>query len=194
MLFLTLLLSATLYWQRTYYDNIVSAGRMGGFIFLFLSPLYLLWIIGIVYSIGATIKYTSSKINLLPFLFFVGLLLLSYRLPLPPLPETTYFFEHREEFESVVDYYYQYGFYQGVNGCEASDVYNVPEIFENVPSGCVRVFDDAVIELSPIYRGRAYSIVYIEKPDFLFSSRACQSRGYVWEQLDTQWFLCLETN
>lgn len=172
----------------------MSAGRMGGFSFLFLSPLYLLWVIAAFYSIGATIKYAISKVNLLPFLIFVGFLLLSYYLPIPSLPEKTYFFEHREEFESAIDYYYQHGFYKGIGNCQAPDVYNVPEFFENVPSGCVHVFDDAVIEFSPIYRGRAYSIVFIKRPDFLYSSWACQRRGYVWEQLDTQWFLCLETD
>ncbi|MAT96708.1 MAG: hypothetical protein CL608_06150 [Anaerolineaceae bacterium] len=146
-----------------------------------------------LYSIVAVIKYAFSMTgNWFPGLFFVGILTASYVLPLPPVPEKTFFLEHREEFEHIVQLVQTEGLPPGITQCQALDAYELPAGYEHLTARCVFVYDDAVVEFSPTYS--TFSIVFVDKPENLSASWDCAIRGAVWEQLDEQWYICVDAD
>jgi hypothetical protein len=56
----------------------------------------------------------------------------------------------------------------------------------------VFVYDAAVVEFSPTKS--TFSVVYADKSENLSKSWDCSIRGYVWEQLDEQWYICVDAD
>lgn len=193
LLLISVLLGFLLYVERAQTDEILSKGRGAGFILLFLSPLYCLWGIGMIYSIVTVIKYGfSTKGNWFPVLVFVGILALSYVLPLPPLPEKTFFLEYRQEFEHVIQLVQTEGLPPGITQCQAPDAYELPNGYKHLTARCVFVYEGKVVEFSPTKS--TFSVVYVDEPENLSLSWDCSVRGYVWEQLEDQWYICVDAD
>ncbi len=186
----SIILGAALYLERAQIDEILAQGRMGGFLLLLLSPLYCLWVGGVIWGIAAAVRYILRPDRTwLPAIFLLSMLLLGYGLPLPRLPERVFFFEHRSEFEEMVQLAMKDELPPGITQCQADMAYELPESYEHLTKRCVFVYDGPVVEFTPV-RGW-FPVVYVDKQGHLNGLSSC-IRGGIWEQLDEQWYICTD--
>lgn len=190
LLFLSLFISAGIYWLRVRTVDV-------------LFPFYILcWVELCFVSLVATVGIWALKYILeqnghpLSLVFLLSGVILGIFWPLPPRPEEALFSSHKTEYEELVKLA-QEARLDHSERCHAPHSFASPPGYELLvkQDTCIlvervgRQTNALVVEFYP--RDFYWPIVYLEDPRVIGETYgACHGDGRVYKQLDEHWFLC----
>ena len=174
------------YVWRVQRDEFIMDAGLG--LFFIMIPLLLI-ILPIIAALGISIVWYTIRTrgNLAPILVLCIGYLVIQRLPLPPSPAETTFYEQRAEYEAVVRLAQQEGL--GHNE-DCGYAFALPKEYEHLTHSCVFLVDTPAfaIAFSPPTSHRV--IAYAERPEALNELQFCGVDGGVFKQLEDVWYIC----
>ncbi len=190
LLAVAVLLCILNYARRSDYEEFVKREGLGfGFLVLALAPIIVLALIALGAFVVVTVSYAfRKKGHPLPIIVLIVGGILSETAALPPSPAATAFYQHRSDYEALVEMARQHNLvHDGI--CQGA--YSPPAKYRLLTRDCVFVETRRGLAVSFEPPSSAYVIAYAENLEALRTLIYCDGRhGIMKSQLDSSWYVC----